>query len=144
MFKENTVHPNIYIFSLVSGLILGIQGNIYITCLFFIVFKFISFLETFQIKSIFFKIYQSKYLFSEMLEQILEDVAKNNLDMINLYVHIPWLYADYCTCGYTEAWLNMCIACCWFAINIKLISTFTFFISKKLNHFFLSSESIVN
>lgn len=89
MFEENTLHPNIYISFLVFGLILGIQGNIHITCLFFIVFKFIDFLETFQIKSIFFKIYQSKYLFSEMLGQILEDPAKNNLDMINLYVHIP-------------------------------------------------------
>lgn len=144
MFEENTLHPNIYISFLVFGLILGIQGNIHITCLFFIVFKFIDFLETFQIKSIFFKIYQSKYLFSEMLGQILEDLAKNNLDMINLCVHIPWIYADYCTCGYTKIWLNLCIPCYWFAINIKLISTFTFFISKKLNHFSLSSESIVD
>ena len=54
------------------------------------------------------------------------------------------MYADYCTCGYTKIWLNLCIPCCWFAINIKLISTFTFFISKKLNHFSLSSESIVD
>ena len=132
MFEENTLHPNIYISFLVFGLVLGIQGTMILHASSLLFSHLLIFWKIFRLSPVFSK-YIGQYIYFLRCWS-----TKNTLDMTHLYLHIPWLYADYCTCGYTKIWLNLCIPCCWFAINIKLISTFTFFYIQKTEPFFFA------